>query len=109
MTAAGASFTFTPTADSYVSSAARTTNYGSATPLKFGASPSQHAYLLFNVTGTGSITNATLRIWATAAGTGASVHSTSDAWTETGLTYNNAPAYSATLSTVSGAPRPARG
>ena len=101
-TAAGASFTFTASADSYVSSAARTTNYGSASTMLFGATPSQHAYLMFNVTGTGSITNATLRVWATAAGTGASVHSTTTAWTESGLTYNNAPAYGATLSTVSG-------
>ena len=101
-TAAGASFTFTPPPIRTSSSAARTTNYGSATTLKFGASPSQHAYLLFNVTGTGSITNATLRVWAIAAGTGASVHATSTAWSESGLTYTNAPAYGATLSTVSG-------
>ena len=101
-TAAGATLTFTSTADSYVSSAAKTTNYGSASTLLFGASPSQHAYLMFNVTGTGSITNATLRIWATAAGTGASVHATTSGWTESGLNYTNAPAYGATLSTVSG-------
>src|ERR1700730_5430224 len=97
-TAAGATLTFTSTADSYVSSAAKTTNYGSATTMLFGATPSQHAYLMFNVTGTGSITNATLRVWATAAGTGASVHSTTTGWTESGLIYTNAPAYGATLS-----------
>ena len=100
--ASAVTLTFAPTADSYVSSAAKTTNYGSASTMLFGASPSQHAYLMFNVTGTGSITNATLRIWATAAGTGASVHATTTAWTESGLTYTNAPAYGATLSTVSG-------
>ena len=84
--------TFAPTADAYVSSAARSTNFGSATTLKFGASPSQHAYLLFNVQGSsGPIANATLLVWATAAGTAASVHGTTTAWTETGLTYNNAP------------------
>jgi hypothetical protein len=55
---------------------------------------------MFNVTGSGPITNATLRIWATAAGTGASVHSTTTGWTETGLIYNGAPTYGATLSTV---------
>jgi hypothetical protein len=94
--------TFAPTADAYVSSAARSTNFGTATTLKFGASPSQHAYLLFNVQGSsGPIANATLRVWATGAGSAASVHGTTTAWTETGLTYNNAPAYGATLATVS--------
>ena len=91
VTPVGGPTTFTSTADSYVSSAAKTTNYGSATTMLFGATPSQHAYLMFNVTGTGSITNATLRVWATAAGTGASVHSTTTGWTESGLIYTNAP------------------
>jgi hypothetical protein len=101
-TAAGATLTFTASADAYVSSAAKTTNYGSATTLLFGATPSQHAYLMFNVTGAGSITNATLRVWATAAGTGASVHATTTGWTESGLIYTNAPTYGATLASVSG-------
>ena len=99
--AGAVALTLAPTADAYVSGAAKTTNFGTASPLQFGASPSQHAYLQFNVQGlSGPITSAILRVWATVAGTGASVHATSSAWTEGGLIYSNAPAYGATRATV---------
>jgi hypothetical protein len=101
-TAAAATLTFVPTADAYVSGAASTSNFGTATVLQVGASPSLHTYLTFDVEGvSGSVSSATLRLYATTAGSGSSVHGTSTAWTETGITYGNAPTYGATIATVS--------
>jgi hypothetical protein len=93
--------TFAPIADAYVSSGASTTNYGTATTLQVGTSPTRHSYLTFDVEGLGSFTSATLRLWTVTAGSGASVHGTTATWTETGITYSNAPSYGATVSTVS--------
>jgi hypothetical protein len=94
--------TFTPTADAYVSSGAKTTNFGTATTLQVGTGPTLHSYLLFDVEGlSGPVSTVTLKLWTVTSGSGASVHATSTGWTETGLTYNTAPAYGATVSTVS--------
>jgi PKD repeat protein len=95
------SLTFTPTADSYVSNLSGNTNYGTATAVKVREgtpeSPTTwHTYLMFNVTGiTGPVSNVKLRLYVTDASTdGGAVYSVSTIWTETGLTYNNAPVIS---------------
>ena len=101
-TATAATLTFGPIADAYVSSSTGTSNFGTAAVLQVGASPSLHTYLQFDVEGvSGAITSATLRLYATTAGSGSSVHGTSTAWTETGITYANAPTYGATIASVS--------
>jgi hypothetical protein len=94
----GGTLTFSPTADSYVSNMSGNTNYGTATVVKVregtAESPTTwHTYLMFNVTGiTGTITDVKLRLFVTdASSDGGSVYSVATGWTETGLTYNNAP------------------
>ena len=87
--------TFLPTADTYVKQTAPTSNQGTETVLRaIGTATSDiKAYLKFVVTGTGTITDATLRMFVTEASEGFSVctHPTTS-WTETGLTWNNRPA-----------------
>jgi calcineurin-like phosphoesterase family protein len=93
-TSSGGTFTFTSIADSYVESSNPGTNYGSATQIRVDGSPDVRSYLRFNVQGlSGTVTSATLRVYANSAVTaGYDAHSVSDnTWTESGLTYNNAP------------------
>jgi hypothetical protein len=100
--ASGGPLTFAPVADAYVTSAAKTANFGTASVLEVGTSPSLHTYLIFDVSGlAGPPTNATLRLWTDTAGSGSSVHGTTTGWTETGITYANAPSYGSTVATVS--------
>src|SRR5215211_7315762 len=64
------------------------------TTLRADASPDLNSYLRFDVQGlTGSITSATVRIYAnSASSTGYTLHAVTDnTWTETGITYSNAP------------------
>ena len=97
--------TFTPTADAYVdnSSGQSNKNFGTATTLLVANSGDKKSYLLFNVTGlpAGTISGATLRVFATVAdAAGFAAHSSATtSWTETGIKYNNAPTYSASLGT----------
>ncbi|HEY3006127.1 MAG TPA: DNRLRE domain-containing protein, partial [Kribbellaceae bacterium] len=92
-----ATFTFPPVADSYVSSAEPTRNFGTRSTLRTDASPEIRSYLRFNVTGLGgSVTAAKLRIFASSGNSvGADVRAVTDnpfnPWTETGLTWNNQP------------------
>ncbi|HSD78014.1 MAG TPA: DNRLRE domain-containing protein, partial [Solirubrobacteraceae bacterium] len=92
----GTAATFLPTADAYVQSGAPTKNYGTATSLRVRSSgPSYRSYLTFNVSGlAGAVTSAKLRMFVTdASPDGGHVHSVSPAaWTEAGITFNNAPA-----------------
>lgn len=92
--------TFTTVADAYVAGDATTTNYGTATTLRADASPDLNSYLRFDVQGlTGSVTSATLRIYAnSASSTGYTLYAVTDnTWTETGITYSNAPAMAPNL------------
>ncbi|MDH3499700.1 MAG: DNRLRE domain-containing protein [Acidimicrobiia bacterium] len=101
-----ASVTVNPVADSYVDSSKATTNYGTATTLRADASPDLRSYLRFTATGvTGPVTRATLRLYSNSThSTGYRIHSVTDnTWTETGLTFNNAPTYTTTATTTSGA------
>ena len=91
---AGASLTFTPVADTYVYSVNPTTNFGALTVLRADASPDMRSYLRFNLQGiTGTVTRATLRVFANSASTsGITIHGVSDnTWAESTINYNNAP------------------
>jgi len=93
-----ATVTFTPVADAYVQADAPSTNYGTATTLKVDGSPFVNSYLRFTVGGlTGTVTKATLRIWANSnQTTGYDVFAVADTtWGETTITYSNAPPFGA--------------
>jgi hypothetical protein len=70
------------------------TNYGTLTTLRIDGSPIVRSYLRFNVQGlSGTVTRATLRIFANSAATADCVaYGVSDnTWTESTINYNNAP------------------
>jgi hypothetical protein len=75
-------------------STTQATNYGTLTTLRIDGSPIVRSYLRFSVQGlSGTVTRATLRIFAnSAASAGCVANGVSDnTWTETGINYNNAP------------------
>jgi hypothetical protein len=81
-------------ADSYVNASSATTNYGTSTQLRVDGSPIVRGYLRFNVQGvSGTVTRATLRIFANSASSSSLAASgvSNNTWTETGINYNNAP------------------
>jgi parallel beta-helix repeat protein len=87
-------FTFNPTADSYVTEASPTTNYGTSTQVRADGSPIVRAYLRFDVQGVaGTVTSAKLRIYANSASSvGHEVRRVADTgWGETTITFSNAP------------------
>jgi hypothetical protein len=93
-TASTGTVTFLPVADSYVSPDAPDTNYGTATTLRVDGSPVVRSYLRFTVQGiSGTVTRATLHIFANSASkSGVAAQSVSNnTWTESTITYNNAP------------------
>ena len=97
--------TFTPSADSYVESGSPSANYGSLTTFRADGSPDVHAYLRFNVQGlTGTVTRATLRVFANSAATaGYEARSVSNnTWAESTITYNNAPPVESVLGSSGG-------
>jgi Concanavalin A-like lectin/glucanases superfamily/Bacterial Ig-like domain len=102
--AQAATSSVTPAADTYVSADARKANFGTATELRVSGSPEQVSYLRFGVSVAGTITRATLSVYANSASAAGfdlrSVNKTN--WNETGLTYNNAPSYSSTITGSSG-------
>jgi chitodextrinase len=96
------SVTLSPDADSYVRSAAPAANYGTRTVLSADSSPVYHTYLRFSVPGwITSVTSATLRLWVTnATANGGNLRSTTAAWSETGLTWNNRPVLGPVVTTL---------
>jgi PKD repeat protein len=85
-------------ADSYVANSKPTTNYGTQTTIQLRqGTPTNnityHSYLQFNVSGlTGPVIGAKLRLTVTdASPDGGSVFDVSNAWTEAGINWNNAP------------------
>ncbi len=81
-------------ADSKVRSDSPTTNYGTETTLRVRASgPEWRTYVKFEVSGiAGTVAEATLRLYVTdASDDGGRVFAVGNAWTESGLTWNNAP------------------
>lgn len=95
-TAPGSELTFAPTADATIRAGAPTTNYGTSSSLSIDSSPSEHGLMKFSVTGIGARTLATakLRLFNVGASdTGGVFSATSDtSWTETAVTWDNAPA-----------------
>jgi hypothetical protein len=98
-------YTFKATADSYVRSDQPDTNFGAeyvlGTEAASATTPTLNSYLRFAVAGvTGTITSANLQLYSFATSSlGVSVSGTSPGWTETGLTYSNAPAIGAVVGT----------
>ena len=98
----------TPTAvdsaDAYVRADMATSNFGSASVLVGRTSPEIDSYVKFDVAGlTGPPLKAVLRLWSETTGTTAyRVYQVTDnSWTESGLTFNNKPAFG-TLAATSG-------
>ncbi len=94
LAATSTSSTVKATADAYVSSAAPSVNYGSSKSLRIDASPIVRSYLRFDLRAvSGTVTSARLTLFADSASTaGYSVARSGDAWTESGITWSNAPA-----------------
>ena len=91
-------FSFLPVADAQIRSNQATKNFGTSTTLRVRLNQ-YRAYLKFTVTGlTGAPTSAVLRLQVIDGSTnGGSVYSlTNTSWTETGITWNNAPAITGT-------------
>jgi parallel beta-helix repeat protein len=95
-TIVGYALTFITNVDSYVREAGPTTNYGTNTQLwvAYGTNVSYEGYLKFTVSGVlGSVQSATLRVYSTSSTVdGPAVYSTTNDWTETGITWNTRPA-----------------
>jgi PKD repeat protein len=101
VTSSETTLTLNPTADSYVSSSNLTGNYGTLTTMKVregdgsSANPNYRTYLKFDVSGiSGTVSAVTLRLFVTdpSANTESVFVVGDSGWTETGITYTNAPA-----------------
>jgi len=111
----GGTFTFAPAHDAYVRQSDATLNFGSQTELRVrkpSASDDLRSFLKFNVTGlTGIVSNAKVRLYVTNASVaGGDVYAVSNnvlsggtPWTESTLTWSNAPAISGTALSIAGA------
>jgi hypothetical protein len=98
--ASSSTFTFTATADTNVRSMYPQSNYGNSLQLRVDGSPISHSYLRFDVQGlVDPVTNATLYVYAASGSSrGYQVGGVSDnSWTESELTYDNAPAVGASV------------
>jgi glucose/arabinose dehydrogenase len=98
-------FVVNPTADAYIRWNKTSTNFGTATNLLV-RSGQYRTYLKFTVTGLAAPPqNAKLRLWVTGTGTsGGSIYQLSNtSWTETGITWGNAPPISGSPLAVAGA------
>ncbi len=87
--------TFTVAADAWVEESAPDANRGTATVIKSDGVPRGEAFLRFDVSGVrgATVRRATLRLYAVnPTADGPEVYSTSNTWTETGLTWRNRPA-----------------
>lgn len=103
--------TLAPTADAFANQGATSKNYGSSASLAVRAtSPGQVSYLRFTLPSAPAgktLTGVSLRLRTSTesfAGTAEAVtlRLAGDGWTESGLTWNNRPATSTTLATLSG-------
>jgi hypothetical protein len=97
---AAISTSFAPNADAYTSADKPTRNYGTVTTMRTAASPVRNGYLRFAVSGLSDpVTKATLRVYTRSnSSTGITLHGVSDnSWSETVLTYANAPAIDASV------------
>jgi hypothetical protein len=103
--AASQDLIFPAVADTYVSAAAPTVNYGTQTTLRTDNSPVVTSYLRFNVSGLAgrTVTAASLAIHANSASTsGLALKSVANTtWSETAINFNTAPVIGPQLSSVS--------
>jgi chitodextrinase len=86
--------TLNPTADTYIDSANPTVNHGTSTQLRVDGSPLVDSFLKFDLSAVpGTITGLTVNVYATSSsGAGYAVRSVADnSWSESTLTWNNAP------------------
>jgi hypothetical protein len=105
------SVSLTPTSDTFANAGAPSTTYAASTVLSSRGSPGAVTYLRFVLPAAPSgttLTAAGLTIHTTTDSTAGSTSThavtlASDAWTDTTLTWNNRPALSTALGTVSGA------
>lgn len=105
--------TVNPTDDSYVDQANPTSNFGSATTMTNNNTSGsvKRSWLKFKVPALplhARVTNAVLKVNATNTPSGVTANvkqSTDTSWTESSLTWNNAPAYNATA-LANGSPNP---
>lgn len=106
--AATNSVTLTPTADSFAQQVAPTKNYGNGTSMVVDGVPGSAAYLRFNLPAAPAgkrLVSAVLKVRTTAESFSGSPSAYSiglagDAWSETGLVWNNRPAVTTTLGSV---------
>ncbi|GAB3666019.1 hypothetical protein GCM10027596_32910 [Nocardioides korecus] len=105
--ASAAPITIKAAADSYVRSDTPDANYGSkyvlATSALSATTPTSNSYLRFDVSGlTGAPAKVVLRLYSYAASTtGVQVSTSSSSWTESGITFTNAPGVGSTVGTMS--------
>lgn len=100
-----ATYIFTPVADAYIAGDFTTTNYGSSETLRVNGSLGDQSYLRFNVNDIqGSVTGATLRLYATSSSAvGYRVYNvTSQTWEEGSITFANAPAVDSEIGSSDG-------
>lgn len=86
---------FSPTSDAHVRSDNPNSNYGSSSKLEADGSPIKRALMKFSVNGIGGspVASAKLRLYnVDSSSSGGSLRSAQNTWTETGVTWNNAPA-----------------
>ena len=97
----GGASTFAPVADSYVNETSPGSNFGTQTQVRVDGSPVVRAYLRFTVQGVvGTITSAKLRIYAnSSSSTGHEARAADSTWSETAITFADAPAVGAIAGT----------
>jgi hypothetical protein len=97
--------TLTATADSYVSSGATGTNYGTSTIMGIDNSPVEVAYLKFDLSAYAGRTLESATLQLRSAGSGSTGKQNvklvaDDSWTEGGITYSNRPALGTSIGTL---------
>jgi len=97
--------TLTATADTYASSGAAGTNYGTSAMLGVDNSPVEVAYLKFDLTPFAGKTIQSATLQLVSAGSGSTGKQNvklvaDDGWTETGVTYNSRPALGTSVGTL---------
>jgi len=98
--------TLNPTADTYIDSANPTVNHGTSAQLRVDGSPLVYSFLKFDLSAVpGTVTGLTLNVYATSSsGAGYAVRSVADnSWSESTLSWNNAPPIGASDAGQSGA------
>lgn len=101
----GQTVTLTATADTYVSSGAAGTNYGTSSMLGVDNSPVEVAYLKFDLTPYAGKTIQSATLQLVSAGSGSTGKQNvklvaDDNWTEVGVTYNSRPALGTSIGTL---------